>query len=214
VDGMLQEMPDRVVELVDELLREKDAPSSFTQQQSSSGANIVLNIWDFAGQAAYYTTHQVCSWSKSSAVHPKLLLQVFLSSRAIYIIVFNLCHDLSKTTCISSLNDTVGASFDRIQLCILTIQNNEMTHLEYMDLWMHSIHAHSAQNTRGSVDNTTLSPPIFIVGTHRNSVHEEDIMQEKIVSQMFKSCFLLTCAAFSGGRKTAASAGHGERQAV
>ena len=25
----------------------------------SSGRNITLNIWDFAGQAAYYTTHQV-----------------------------------------------------------------------------------------------------------------------------------------------------------
>jgi len=25
-----------------------------------SGRNITLNIWDFAGQMAYYTTHQVC----------------------------------------------------------------------------------------------------------------------------------------------------------
>ena len=27
--------------------------------QTSNGRNIILNIWDFAGQAAYYTTHQV-----------------------------------------------------------------------------------------------------------------------------------------------------------
>lgn len=68
---LLQEMPDRVVELVDELLQEKDQePSSFSSSTSSSGpnpqtnsgANIILNIWDFAGHAVYYTTHQVAFW--------------------------------------------------------------------------------------------------------------------------------------------------------
>lgn len=61
-------------------------------------------------------------------------------------------------------------------------QEGELSHLEYMDLWMHSIHTHSAQNTRGSADNITLSPPIFIVGTHRDSVHEDPAMRDKLVS--------------------------------
>ena len=56
-----------------------------------------------------------------------------------------------------------------------------------MDYWMNSIHAHTAKNTRDSVDNTTLSPPIFIVGTHRNSLHDAPELQAKLVSS------ILTC---------------------
>ncbi len=51
-----------------------------------------------------------------------------------------------------------------------------------MDYWMNSIHAHTAVNTRDSVDNTTLSPPIFIVGTHRNDLHDAPELRDKIVS--------------------------------
>ena len=58
----------------------------------------------------------------------------------------------------------------------------EMSHLDYMHLWMHSIHAHTAQNTRASVDNTTLSPPIFIVGTHRDSLDPDPAIRTKLVS--------------------------------
>ena len=57
----------------------------------------------------------------------------------------------------------------------------ELSSFDYMDYWMNSIHAHSAKNTRDSVDNTTLSPPIFIVGTHRNSLHDAPELQAKLV---------------------------------
>ena len=81
-DLLLQEMPDRVVELVDELLRDKDKEAAAAamgsptpaQLPSHSGANIVLNIWDFAGQAAYYTTHQVRTQALASHLVIVLLL--------------------------------------------------------------------------------------------------------------------------------------------
>ena len=57
----------------------------------------------------------------------------------------------------------------------------ELSSFDYMDYWMNSIHAHTAKNTRDSVDNTTLSPPIFIVGTHRNSLHGASELQAKLV---------------------------------
>ncbi len=63
---LLQEMPDRVVDIVDELMKEREMRAESAKMQSppskdsNNGRNIVLNIWDFAGQAAYYTTHQVC----------------------------------------------------------------------------------------------------------------------------------------------------------
>ncbi len=58
----------------------------------------------------------------------------------------------------------------------------ELSPFDYMDYWMNSIHAHTAKNTRDSVDNTTLSPPIFIVGTHRNSLHDAPELRDKLVS--------------------------------
>ncbi len=61
------------------------------------------------------------------------------------------------------------------------LEDSEFTHLDYMDFWMHSVHAHAAQNTRNSLKNTTLSPPIFIVGTHRNSLSKDKVEQEKLV---------------------------------
>ena len=60
--------------------------------------------------------------------------------------------------------------------------HSELSNLDYMDYWMNSIHAHTARNTRESVDNTTLSPRIFIVGTHRNSLHSDPQLQAKAVS--------------------------------
>lgn len=106
--------------------------SSDIQSNNSGDDTVVLSIWDFAGQAAYYTTHQV-----------------FLTSRAIYCIVFNLC-------------DNLGTVRDQPQ--------EKMGTLQYLDFWMRSIHAHAAENRRNDVANTTLSPPIFLVGTHREKL--------------------------------------------
>ena len=60
--------------------------------------------------------------------------------------------------------------------------DSELSHVGFMDFWLNSIHAHAAQNTRDSVDNTTLSPPVFIVGTHRGQLSDDPILQEKLVS--------------------------------
>lgn len=57
-----------------------------------------------------------------------------------------------------------------------------MSTLEYMDFWMRSIHAHAAENTCDILGSTALTPPIFIVGTHRNSLHPDPDVQEKMVN--------------------------------
>lgn len=163
---LLKEMPDRVVHLVQELWKEKlngteERGEGKMSVAVKNGKNIVLNIWDFAGQAVYYTTHQV-----------------FLSTRAVYVIVFNLCHNLdaiAKTKLSSSMEGSVDET-----------EEEELTNLDYMDHWMSSIHAHTAQNTRNSVDNTTLSPPIFIVGTHRNSVGDDEESRVKLIESKFQ----------------------------
>ena len=61
-------------------------------------------------------------------------------------------------------------------------RESEFTNLDFMDFWMRSIHAHTAENRRRPLEGTTLSPPIFIVGTHRNSLSPDPEEQMKMVS--------------------------------
>ncbi|KAK7100922.1 uncharacterized protein [Littorina saxatilis] len=152
------EVPERVVTLVQEMLAAMQQNHSLTNSASDMSPShdkaktAVLNIWDFAGQAVYYTTHQV-----------------FLTSRAVYVIVFNLCDDFTP----------VFSDSSKVK------EDEKMTTLEYMDFWMRSIHSHAAENTRDSVDSTTLSPPIFVVGTHRNCLHEDPATRAEMVEDKF-----------------------------
>ncbi|KAI8787427.1 hypothetical protein BgiBS90_012565, partial [Biomphalaria glabrata] len=143
-------VPDKIASLVQEILDEIEGTRVEPAAVFSTDRDqkIVLNIWDFAGQAVYYTTHQV-----------------FLTSRAVYCFVFNLCDELTTKSIVQ--------------------QESSMSTLEYMDFWMRSIHAHAAENTRNNVDNTTLAPPIFIVGTHRDSLNIDPIVRANMVDSNF-----------------------------
>ena len=55
---------------------------------------IAFSLWDFAGQQLYYTSHQL-----------------FLSERAIYLVVFNITKDLSETRFIHWLNSIQVSCF-------------------------------------------------------------------------------------------------------
>lgn len=72
---MVVDVPDRVVELVQEMLDKQEGQVSpgknlkysrdskveppETVDKKELERTVMLNIWDFAGQSAYYTTHQV-----------------------------------------------------------------------------------------------------------------------------------------------------------
>ncbi|XP_070564331.1 uncharacterized protein [Ptychodera flava] len=158
-NDLLKDMPEKIVTLVTQLLNEAESKNMKDDDVGkSTNKNIVLNIWDFAGQAVYYTTHQV-----------------FLTSRAIYIIVFNLSHDLDAPA-----HTQVRSGDGKI-----IYEDSELTNLDFMDFWMSSIHAHTAENQRSSPDNMTLSPPIFIVGTHRNTLNSDDKIRKQIIEEKF-----------------------------
>ncbi|CAF0968340.1 unnamed protein product [Adineta steineri] len=94
-----------------------------------------LDLWDMAG-----------STSSSGITH-----QIFLSSRAIYLLVFDLSKDLD-------------------QPCEW---NKEITNLEHLNYIMHSVFCYSANINQGRMEDDELndhrlSPPIVLVGTHRN----------------------------------------------
>ncbi|XP_074643355.1 uncharacterized protein LOC141900379 [Tubulanus polymorphus] len=150
---LLNEMPERVVQIVEYKLKEhKRKPSKESLRKDQD--DVLFNIWDFAGQSIYYTTHQV-----------------FLSHRAVYVIVFNLCHELFELAKVSN-----KSSYDE----------RELTNLEYIKFWMNSIHAHAAKNTHDSIDNISLSPPIFVVGTHKNSLPGNEEEKQKLIEEKFR----------------------------
>ena len=60
-----QDTPERIVRLVEEMLRSREVGQSAPpggkdrKTMSQPSHNVQLNIWDFAGCSLYYITHQV-----------------------------------------------------------------------------------------------------------------------------------------------------------
>ncbi|XP_052777380.1 uncharacterized protein LOC128214780 isoform X2 [Mya arenaria] len=150
---LFKEVPEKVVELVQKML---DAPPPNLKSQDSTvsmatrlpeGTPMVLNVWDFGGKEMYYTTHQV-----------------FLSSRAVYVFVFNLNVDLDEP--VSNMGEPLST-------------------LEYLDFWLRSVFVHASVSNNKVGDRTTFSPPVFIVGTHKDCLNAEPDQIENVISEKF-----------------------------
>jgi GTPase SAR1 family protein len=89
---------------------------------------LIFNTWDFAGQEDYYTVHQL-----------------FITSRAIYLIVFNM----------NQAN--------------ISIKQNNSEWLESLHFWINSLLAH----LKSPSTNENLLPSIFIAGTHYDLVAKD-----------------------------------------
>ena len=113
---------------------------------------VSIELWDFAGQHLYYASHPL-----------------FLSSRALYILVCN----LSK-----SLHDTAKPCV-RQGSCNVELENpNGETNLENLLSWLSTVHS-VAQMKRETCDDLEeevphyLRPPVIIVGTHADKPFED-----------------------------------------
>ena len=144
-------LPNAVENQADELLKNMiiegvDADSAYIEK----GSMITADVWDFAGQHVYY------------AAHP-----VFLSSRAVYIVV----HNLSK-----SLNAR-AQPYARQGTHEVTLENpNNETNLENLLSWLVTVH--NMRPTEEEMVETPnvlpyLRPPVFIVGTHADKPYED-----------------------------------------
>ena len=144
-------LPNTVEEHATELLKNMvlegvDANSANIEK----GSTMTADVWDFAGQQVYY------------AAHP-----VFLSSRAVYIVVHNLSKPLNA----------------RAQPCVrqgtqeVTLENpNNETNLENLLSWLGTVH--NMRPTGEEMVETPnvlpyLRPPVFIVGTHADKPYED-----------------------------------------
>ena len=135
----------------DELLKNMivegvDVDSTYIEK----GSSITADVWDFAGQHLYY------------AAHP-----VFLSSRAVYIVVHNLSKPLNAPAqpCVRQGTREVP----------LENPNNE-TNLENLLSWLVTVH--NMRSTGEEMVETLnelpyLRPPVFIVGTHADKPYED-----------------------------------------
>ena len=137
-------LPNAVKKKADELLKNMivegvDADSAYIEE----GTSITADVWDFAGQHVYY------------AAHP-----VFLSSRAVYIVVHNLNKPLDERAQPRARQGTHEVTLEN--------PNNE-TNLENLLSWLVTVH--NMRPTGEEMVETPnvlpyLRPPVFIVGTH------------------------------------------------
>jgi len=136
-----------------EYARGEHVESDITKEEAVTS----LDVWDFAGQQLYYASHPL-----------------FLSSRALYILVHN-------------LNKPLHA---QAQPCVrqgtrdIPLKNpNSETNLENLLSWLATIH--SITQVKGEPDTDAesrlpyLRPPVLIVGTHADKQSSEDIAEMK-----------------------------------
>ena len=114
---------------------------------------IILDLWDFAGQHLYYASYPV-----------------FLSSRAVYMLVYNLSKGLKNIAqpCVrQGIHDTP-----------LSNPTGE-TNLDNLFSWLGSVSSLCASNPEMDENSATgndlpyLHPPVFIVGTHADKPHQD-----------------------------------------
>ncbi|CAH3191404.1 unnamed protein product [Porites evermanni] len=138
-----EEIKERAVQLIKEIQGEDFKPEESV---------VSIELWDFAGQHLYYASHPV-----------------FLSPRALYILVCN----LSK-----SLHDTAKPCVRQGSRNVHLENPNGETNLENLLSWLSTVHS-VAQMRRKTCDNEAkevphyLRPPVIIVGTHADKPFED-----------------------------------------
>ena len=134
-----EKIPEEIETLIKKLRDEVD--------KMESEDDIYSVLWDFAGESVYYETHQL-----------------FLTPKAIYLLVFDLSRDPEE----SAQPVKKQGVFEKIEW-----QSCTKTNLDYLDYWMTSVSSQSSQtedhNLYSASTSTVLPetlPPVFLVCTH------------------------------------------------
>ena len=122
-----------------------------------------LDLWDFAGQRLYYASYPV-----------------FLTKRAIYLLVYN----LNK-----ALEAEAQPSFKRGNREVRLTNPNSETNLDNLMSWLASVSTMCSKqkkaDTKEERELEYLRPPVFIVGTHADEPYKSNI--KDIESQIQKA---------------------------
>ena len=130
--------------------------------QETCDRETVVTIWDFAGQHLYYASHPV-----------------FLSPRAVYLLVYNMSKELSAKMepCVrQGVHDFIPHS------------SGDETNLDSILSWLVSVHNLSAEvktkEEERDEERPYLRPPVIIVGTHSDTPFEDP---KRMETQLKKS---------------------------
>ena len=120
---------------------------------------MILDLWDFAGQQLYYASYPV-----------------FLSPRAVYMLVY----DLSK-----GLNDPAQSRFKQGDKETPLGNPNKETNMENLLSWLVSVSSICSSESEKVVKGLPhCRPPVFIVGTHADNYKQRQEEITKIKSQI------------------------------
>ena len=126
---------------------------------------VILTLWDFAGQHLYYASHPI-----------------FLSPRAVYVLVYNLSKSLSA----------VAEPCVRQGIHDIVLDNpNSETNLDSLLAWLVSVHSIRRPAESKAVQGADhqgrtlpyLRPPVLIVGTNADHPFEEPKKMEKCIER-------------------------------
>lgn len=125
---------------------------------------VILTVWDFAGQHIYYATHPV-----------------FLSPRAVYLLVFNHSKDLGAKPESRARQGTHDIVWDT--------PTNE-TNLDDLLSWLVSVHCIRPTTDDDGTDSGNqeknlpyIRPPVLIVGTHADQPFEDTKEMQKTIER-------------------------------
>ena len=150
--------PEEFTDYLDQLLKGLNLQTDATTVEH----HMILDLWDFAGQQLYYASYPV-----------------FLSPRAVYMLVY----DLSK-----GLNDPAQPCFKQGDWKTPLGNPNKETNMENLLSWLVSVSSIcSSESEKAVKDQPHCRPPVFIVGTHADKQHQEDI--DKIKLQIEEEIF-------------------------
>ncbi|XP_077976934.1 uncharacterized protein LOC144432566 [Glandiceps talaboti] len=166
----LSDLPEEIAELLEQLalegaLQEDDA-------ESNEEPEITLSFWDFGGQSVFYTTHQV-----------------FLTNRAVYILVVDITKPL----------DSIVAPETRQGVYDVVEEQTKSTIKDYIHFWLNSIHAHASLSNYhysqqeeplsniSSDQSVPSSPAVIIVATHKDQlIQVKNSTQEAMIKNFLK----------------------------
>ena len=151
-----ESVPEDVISLVAKYLQSQQ------EEQTSGVRETVVTIWDFAGQHLYYASHPV-----------------FLSPRAVYVLVYNMSKDLNAKMepCVrQGVHDFIPHS------------SGGETNLDSILSWLVSVHNLSpeiirAQDQKQDNDQPYLRPPVIIVGTHVDRPFDDPKRMEILIKK-------------------------------
>ncbi|XP_076326113.1 uncharacterized protein LOC143233606 [Tachypleus tridentatus] len=172
-EDTLEEIPEKVVDLVESLLKEADLKEDWDKKEiealSNPRINISFNIWEFSEEMFHLLPHQI-----------------FATSQAIYIYVLDLNRAVDEPiTALTGFSET------------RPLANLTFTPLSLLHAWLTVLHLTVAQNNK--INSNTdggdlpeeedgvpaLRPPVVIVGMLRKSDNINEERQHITAEEMF-----------------------------